>query len=133
MPCGKKKGKGKGGKKKGKEYRVGPADRFYIAYLLDSFERHRKLFAAISVALLLAATPALAQDEGRGIVHDGTIDLRVLLLGKTLAADLGFVSVGIRSKPGDISGIDAEPTSVSLLKAGCSWGLPRSLLALRCE
>lgn len=105
----KSKDKGKGGKgKKGKGYIV------------------------LAATVLLAAGAASAQ-ESRGLVHDGTIDLRVLLLGKTLAADLGFASVGIRLKPDDFSGIDAEPTGISLLKAGCSWGLPRSLLALRCE
>ena len=106
------KDKGKGGKKGGKK---------------------GKRTLGLAATVLLAAGAASAQEAQRGLIHDGTIDLRVITLGKVMTLpDAGFVSLGFRIKPDDYSGIDLEPTGISLLKAGCSWGLPRSLLMLQC-
>ncbi len=79
---------------------------------------------------LSTSTPAVAAE--RGLVNDGTIDLRVLGIGKKMFVDFGVAGIGVRIDPNDPSEIDAEPTHISTMAAGCSWGMSESLLGLAC-
>lgn len=93
-----------------------------------------KYITMFAMLMLLLAAPAFAQDtEPRGLFHDGSVDLRVLVVGKTTVLDFGVGAVGGRVDPDHWSEIDFEPTHIDVVRAGCSWGLPRSLLALKCE
>lgn len=73
------------------------------------------LLFAISLLLPSFSSSELYADPPieKQIVRDGTIDLRILTIGKKTSINVGIAGIGFRVDPDDWSEIDFEPTFVN--------------------
>ena len=76
-------------------------------------------YIVLLVAMALAM-PSVSNSEevadtatDNNIVKDGTIDLRILTLGRETSINIGIAGLGFRIDPDDWSEIDLEPTFVN--------------------
>ncbi|MGB5812049.1 MAG: hypothetical protein WBG86_16050 [Polyangiales bacterium] len=75
------------------------------------------LIGAVLIGALGFASPASA--EGDGLVHDNTLDLKVIQIGQTLAVNFGFAGAGVRVFPSGKTVVDMEPTYVDPVLGTC--------------
>jgi len=74
----------------------------------------------LGMAVLLAFVMPAAVSHA-GIFEDGTIDLKILKIGKSTAVDVGFAGAGIRVDTENGWEIDAEPTFFDVKMGMCRW------------
>lgn len=84
-----------------------------------------KTYLAVIAGFVVIGSPAYA-----GVFEDGTMDLWVLLAGKTTAINLGFAGVGVQFvNDGEGYEVNAEPTFLNLSLGVCKlpWVEDQSL------
>ena len=73
------------------------------------------LLVAMALIIPSVSSSELYADPpfGNEIIRDGTIDLRILTIGRETSINIGIAGLGFRIDPDDWSEIDLEPTFIN--------------------
>ena len=82
------------------------------------WKKFKNMIGMGGLAFLLCFAPTVAS---AGIFEDGTMDLKILKIGKNTAVDFGFAGAGIRVDLENGWEIDAEPTFFDVKMGMCRW------------